>query len=97
MSQTQASESAKSERVTLTNNSIVEEEIDLNQIDEVVFAHDGEHIGSATMGKETLGAIFKMNGIQLPISDVEFLGLAAFNAANIMIVTTETFTHRAKE
>lgn len=96
LSQTQASESAKSERVTLTNNSIVEEEIDLNQIDEVVFAHDGEHIGSATMGKETLGAIFKMNGIQLPISDVEFLGLAAFNAANIMIVTTEAFTHRAK-
>lgn len=96
LSQTQVAESAKSERVTLTNNSIVEEEIDLNQIDEVVFAHDGEHIGSATMGKETLGAIFKMNGIQLPISDVEFLGLAAFNAANIMIVTTEAFTHRAK-
>ncbi|WP_270517192.1 PTS transporter subunit EIIC [Lactococcus petauri] len=96
LSQTQASEPSKSEPVTLTNSPTVEEEIDLNQIDEVVFAHDGEHIGSATMGKETLGAIFKMNGIQLPISDVEFLGLAAFNATNIMIVTTEEFTHRAK-
>ena len=37
----------------------VTNEIDLNLIDEVVFAHDATAIGSATMGKETINAIFK--------------------------------------
>ncbi|MFC4651664.1 PTS transporter subunit EIIC [Lactococcus nasutitermitis] len=71
--------------------------IDLNQIDEVVFAHDGEHMGSATMGKETLTAIFKNHDVKIPVSETEFLGLAAFNATNIMIVTVNKFTDEAKK
>ena len=39
--------------------SEVDDEIDLNLIDEVVFAHDATSVGSATMGKETILAIFR--------------------------------------
>ncbi|AYG01406.1 PTS transporter subunit EIIC [Lactococcus allomyrinae] len=72
------------------------DEIDLNQIDEVVFAHDSVHTGSSTMGKETIQAIFRNHGVKIPVSDVEFIGLGAFNASNIMIVTTQEFTDTAK-
>ncbi|MCL2114086.1 PTS transporter subunit EIIC [Lactococcus protaetiae] len=73
-----------------------DDEIDLNQIDEVVFAHDSAHTGSSTMGKETIQAIFHNHGVKIPVSDVEFIGLGAFNASNIMIVTTQEFTDTAK-
>lgn len=72
------------------------DDIDLNQIDEVVFAHDDAHIGSSTMGKETLQAIFQTHDVKIPVSDVEFTGLGAFNASNIVVVTSEEFTTIAK-
>ena len=81
----------------IADDLVSREEIDLNQIDEVVFSHDGLHIGSSTMGKETLQAIFSRHDVKIPISDVEFIGLGAFNAKNIMIVTKEEFTTVAKQ
>lgn len=81
----------------IADDLVSREEIDLNQIDEVVFAHDGLHIGSSTMGKETLQAIFSRHDVKIPISDVEFIGLGAFNAKNIMIVIKEEFTTVAKQ
>ena len=74
-----------------------DEAIDLNQIDEVVFAHDDAHMGSSVMGRETLSAIFRNHGVKIPVSETEFVGLGAFNAANIMIVTTTDFTDKAKK
>ncbi|MGX7048174.1 PTS mannitol transferase subunit IIB [Lactococcus piscium] len=74
----------------------VTNEIDLNLIDEVVFAHDATAIGSATMGKETINAIFKNNGVKIPVSDVEFLALSAYNAANIVVVVTQGNLDKAK-
>ncbi|GAB2025598.1 PTS mannitol-specific transporter subunit IIBC [Lactovum odontotermitis] len=71
--------------------------IDLNQIDQVVFAHDAEHMGSATMGVETLKAIFQNHHVSIPVSEVEFPGLGSFNSPNIMVVTTKDFTDRAKQ
>lgn len=71
-------------------------DIDLNLIDEVVFAHDATAIGSATMGQETLKAIFAHNGVKIPISDVEFLALAAYNAPNIVVVVTKNNLEIAK-
>ncbi|MFM0878392.1 PTS mannitol-specific transporter subunit IIBC [Streptococcus suis] len=62
-------------------------EIDLNYIDEVVFAY-GQSRGSATMGQTTLTAIFKNKGIGIPIASVPFEQLAEHNAKNILIVTT---------
>lgn len=75
----------------------VANEIDLNLIDEVVFAHDATAVGSATMGKETINAIFKNNGVKIPVSDVEFLALSAYNAANIMVVVTQANLPIAKQ
>lgn len=75
----------------------VTNEIDLNLIDEVVFAHDATAIGSATMGKETINAIFKNNGVKIPVSDVEFLALSAYNAANIVVVVTQDNLNLAKQ
>lgn len=71
-------------------------DIDLNLIDEVVFAHDATAIGSATMGQETLKAIFAHNGVKIPVSDVEFLALAAYNAPNIVVVVTQNNLETAK-
>lgn len=71
-------------------------DIDLNLIDEVVFAHDATAIGSATMGQETLKAIFAHNGVKIPVSDVEFLALAAYNAPNIVVVVTQNNLEIAK-
>lgn len=71
-------------------------DIDLNLIDEVVFAHDATAIGSATMGQETLKAIFAHNGVKIPVSDVEFLALAAYNAPNIVVVVTQKNLEIAK-
>lgn len=64
-----------------------EAEVDLNYIDEVVFAY-GQSQGSATMGQATLAAIFKNKGIGIPVASVPFEQLAAHNAKNILIVTT---------
>lgn len=91
-----ASLSGETVSVGASDNSVKETTIDLNQIDEVVFAHDSQHLGSATMGKETLTAIFRNHDVKIPISEVEFPGLAAFNAPNIMVVTTPDFTKEAK-
>ncbi|HEM3716616.1 TPA: PTS mannitol transporter subunit IICBA [Streptococcus suis] len=62
-------------------------EIDLNYIDEVVFAYSQSQ-GSATMGQATLAAIFKNKGIGIPVASVPFEQLAEHNAKNILVVTT---------
>ena len=62
-------------------------EVDLNYIDEVVFAY-GKEQGSATMGQETLRAIFKNKGIATPVATVPYAQLQEHNAKNILIVTT---------
>lgn len=62
-------------------------EIDLNYIDEVVFAY-GQSQGSATMGQATLAAIFKNKGIGIPVASVPFEQLAEHNVKNILVVTT---------
>ena len=62
-------------------------EVDLNYIDEVVFAY-GKEQGSATMGQETLRAIFKNKGIATPVATVSYAQLQEHNAKNILIVTT---------
>ncbi|MEG3297600.1 PTS mannitol-specific transporter subunit IIBC [Streptococcus suis] len=64
-----------------------EAEVDLNYIDEVVFAY-GQAQGSATMGQATLAAIFKNKGIGIPVATVPYDTLAEHNAKNILIVTT---------
>ncbi|MCJ1996423.1 PTS transporter subunit EIIC [Lactococcus piscium] len=81
----------------VTGQTDMANEIDLNLIDEVVFAHDATAIGSATMGKETINAIFKNNGVKIPVSDVEFLALSAYNAANIVVVVTQDNLNLAKQ
>lgn len=70
--------------------------INLNLVDEVVFAHDATAVGSATMGKETIQAIFNHHDVKIPVSDVEFMALAAYNAPNIVVVTTKDKTELAK-
>lgn len=62
-------------------------EVDLNYIDEVVFAY-GQEQGSATMGQETLRAIFRNKGIATPVATVPYADLKDHNAKNILIVTT---------
>ncbi|HEM4929263.1 TPA: PTS mannitol-specific transporter subunit IIBC [Streptococcus suis] len=64
-----------------------EAEVDLNYIDEVVFAY-GQAQGSATMGQATLAAIFKNKGIGIPVATVPYDKLAERNAKNILVVTT---------
>lgn len=82
----------------LAEKAVIEEvgEIDLNLIDEVVFAHDAASVGSATMGKETIQAIFRNHNVKIPVSDVEFLALAAYNAPNIVVVTIKDNTEIAQ-
>ena len=62
-------------------------EVDLNYIDEVVFAY-GKEQGSATMGQETLRAIFRNKGIATPVATVPYAQMQEHNAKNILIVTT---------
>ena len=62
-------------------------EVDLNYIDEVIFAY-GKEQGPATMGQETLRAIFKNKGIATPVATVPYAQLQEHNAKNILIVTT---------
>lgn len=62
-------------------------EVDLNYIDEVIFAY-GKEQGSATMGQETLRAIFKNKGIATPVATEPYTQLQEHNAKNILIVTT---------
>lgn len=66
--------------------SAEEDVVDLNYIDEVVFAY-GENKGSATMGQATLVEIFKNRGVGIPVSKVENHQLVAFNSKNILVVT----------
>lgn len=66
--------------------SAKEDVVDLNYIDEVVFAYD-ENKGSATMGQATLVEIFKNRGVGIPVSKVENHQLVAFNSKNILVVT----------
>ncbi|GFH43367.1 PTS system mannitol-specific EIICB component [Lactococcus hodotermopsidis] len=74
-----------------------ETEIDLKLVTQVVFGHDATAVGSATMGKETLQAIFKNHDVKMPITDVEFPELTAYNAPNIVVVTIVANTAIAKE
>lgn len=62
-------------------------EIDLNDVDAVVFAH-GQSKGSATMGQETLKAIFKNKQIGIPVSTAAYQELTDFNMKNVLIVST---------
>lgn len=80
---------APAEETVPVNQQVSEKapvQIDLNQIDEVVFAY-GKARGSVTMGEATLKAIFKNKGIAIPISKVANEDLPAFNANNILIVS----------
>lgn len=80
---------APAEETVPVNQQVSEKapvQIDLNQIDEVVFAY-GKARGSVTMGEATLKAIFKNKGIAIPISKVANEDLLAFNANNILIVS----------
>ncbi|MBP2622240.1 PTS mannitol-specific transporter subunit IIBC [Streptococcus panodentis] len=63
------------------------QEIDLNHIDAVVVAY-GKAQGSATMGCETIRAIFKNHDVRIPVSTAAIADLADYSAKNIMIVTT---------
>lgn len=63
---------APAEETVPVNQQVSEKapvQIDLNQIDEVVFAY-GKARGSVTMGEATLKAIFKNKGIAIPVSKV---------------------------
>ena len=62
-------------------------EMDLSAVDEVIFAYDKAQ-GSATMGKETLRAIFKNKGIRIPVSTISYAHLGEYNKQNILIVVT---------
>ncbi|ESA44658.1 PTS mannitol-specific transporter subunit IIBC [Streptococcus pyogenes] len=66
--------------------SAKEDVVDLNYIDEVVFAY-GENKGSATMGQAALVEIFKNRDVGIPVSKVENHQLVAFNSKNILVVT----------
>lgn len=66
--------------------SAKEDVVDLNYIDEVVFAY-GENKGSATMGQATLVEIFKNRDVGIPVSKVENHQLVAFNSKNILVVS----------
>lgn len=80
---------APAEEIVPVNQQVSEKapvQIDLNQIDEVVFAY-GKARGSVTMGEATLKAIFKNKGIAIPVSKVANEDLPAFNANNILIVS----------
>ncbi len=80
---------APAEETVPVNQQVSEKapvQIDLNQIDEVVFAY-GKARGSVTMGEATLKAIFKNKGIAIPVSKVANEDLPAFNADNILIVS----------
>ena len=50
----------------------------------------GKAEGSATMGCETIRAIFKNKDIRIPVSTVAISELGEYNAKNIVIVTTIT-------
>ncbi|EFQ58246.1 PTS system, mannitol-specific IIC component [Streptococcus downei F0415] len=63
------------------------DDLDLNYIDEVIFAH-GKAQGSATMGQATLESIFKNNNIGIPVAKIANEKLGDFNAKNILVVTT---------
>lgn len=63
---------APAEETVPVNQQVSEKapvQIDLNQIDEVVFAY-GKARGSVTMGEATLKAILKNKGIAIPVSKV---------------------------
>ena len=80
---------APAEETVPVNQQVSEKapvQIDLNQIDEVVFAY-GKARGSVTMGEATLKAILKNKGIAIPVSKVANEDLPAFNANNILIVS----------
>ncbi|MFC3932942.1 PTS mannitol-specific transporter subunit IIBC [Streptococcus dentapri] len=74
-------------RTAETDTTGVTVDVDLNYIDEVVFAH-AKAEGSATMGQATLELIFKNHEIGIPISKAANENLGHFNAKNILVVTT---------
>ncbi|HGJ3713555.1 TPA: PTS transporter subunit EIIC [Streptococcus pneumoniae] len=70
-----------------TSAPVDSQEIDLNHIDAVVVAY-GKAQGTATMGCETIRAIFRNKNIRIPVSTAKISELGEFNSKNIMIVTT---------
>lgn len=80
---------APTDKQAVEQESVVaqDDEIDLNQIDEVVFAY-GRARGSATMGEATLKAIFKNKGVSIPVAKEVNHQLGKFDAKNILIVST---------
>ena len=67
--------------------SVDNQEIDLHHIDAVVVAYNKAQ-GSATMGCETIRAIFRNKNIRIPVSTAKISELGEFNSKNMMIVTT---------
>ncbi|MGV3027147.1 PTS mannitol transporter subunit IICB [Streptococcus hyovaginalis] len=82
-----ANEAISSPRPVKEETTETIEQVDLNHIDEVVFAY-GQSEGSATMGQSTLSAIFKNKGVGIPVSKANYADLGRFNAKNILVVTT---------
>ena len=70
-----------------TSASVDNQEIDFHHIDAVVVAYNKAQ-GSATMGCETIRAIFRNKNIRIPVSTAKISELGEFNSKNIMIVTT---------
>ncbi|KXT78662.1 PTS mannitol transporter subunit IICB [Streptococcus sp. DD13] len=73
--------------VAVEEVATAEATLDLNFIDEVVFAYEQAQ-GSATMGQETLRAIFRRNEIKIPVISLPNTDLHEHNSKNIMVVTT---------
>ena len=70
-----------------TVTEVATEGVDLDYIDEVVFAYNKAK-GSATMGQATLEAIFKNKNVGIPVAKEHISQLGKFNSKNILIVTT---------
>lgn len=62
-------------------------EVDIKEVEEVVFAY-GKAQGSATMGQETLRAIFKSKNIAIPVATVAYADLGKHNNETSLLVTT---------
>lgn len=62
-------------------------EVDIKEVEEVVFAY-GKAQGSATMGQETLRAIFKSKNIAIPVATVAYADLSKHNNETSLLVTT---------
>ncbi|MBY5035106.1 PTS mannitol transporter subunit IICBA [Streptococcus gallolyticus] len=62
-------------------------EVSLVGVEKVVFAYDKAQ-GSATMGSETLKAIFKNKNVAIPVETVTYIDLAQLNNSSVLVVVT---------